>query len=58
MVYISLFRKGRRKMYFVYHMFQVWLFCKAEICVITKTKIQASTCLQLARFTSDPPTGN
>lgn len=42
-------------MYFVYHMFQVRLFCKAEIYVITKTKIQTSKCLQLARFRSDPP---
>lgn len=42
-------------MYFVYHVFQVRLFSKTEICVITKTKIQTSKCLQLARFRSDPP---
>lgn len=42
-------------MHFVYHMFQVWLFCEAKICVITKTKTQTSKCLQIARFRSDPP---
>lgn len=42
-------------MYFVYRMFQVWLFCNTEICGITKTKIQTSKCLQISRFRSHPP---